>query len=103
MADGAADGILAGEEFGEADIGGGGDVLDVFAIAPPAEVVDFFDGGIGALEEGDVLDHPVPSFIVGNEIDDLLGVGGVEGVDVMFDVDGVDEAGLGGGGGKAKE
>ena len=95
VADGTADGIFTGEEFGETDIGRRGDVLDVLAIAPPAEVIDFFESGVGTLEEGDVLDHPIPGFVVGDEIDDVLGVGGVEGVDVMFDVGGVDDAGLG--------
>src|SRR6185295_17915826 len=41
-------------------------LLDVFAKAPPAKIVNLLDLAVGALEERDVLLQPAPGFLVGD-------------------------------------
>ena len=51
---------------------------DVLAVRPPAKVVRFLKLPRRAFEERRVLDNPCPRLRVGNEIDDVLRLRGVE-------------------------
>lgn len=95
MAGGAADRVEWAavtdwrQEFGDDQTGGRLD--DVFAIGPPAEVIDFLDRFVGAGEERDVLGHPLPGLCIGDEVDDGFFIHRVEGIDVVLELVGLEE------------
>ena len=59
-----------------------GRFLDVLAVSPPAEVIDFLDVLVRAVEAGDVSSHPIGGVPVGNGLPEMGVVVAVEVRDV---------------------
>src|SRR6185503_21318497 len=69
------------EEFRDDETFAG--LLEVFAKAPPAEIINLLDLTVRTLEQGNVVLQPGPGFCVGDEVRDELVFHRVEAFNVM--------------------